>query len=151
MNLVFILLGVAVIFEGWVHLKNHCVLKIILTVFGLAIIFTAVFRHAPIESNIPFSVKDDGLHSLFATICGWSFVSFSISAAFIETSLKRKILAVAVGIIALILSILMFTVSDYMGVWQRFIFIISFAWLIFFFEAKIILRSYVNVIPLIPK
>jgi len=136
MNLVFIFLGAATIVVGWERLKKFWIHKIILTCFGSALILTAVFQHAPIEHNIPFNIKEDELHSLFANICGWSFVSFAISAAFVETSSKRKILAVVAGVISLTLSILMFTFSDYMGIWQRLIFIISFAWLLFFLNGK---------------
>lgn len=70
MNLVFILLGVATIIEGLTHLKKYWFHTTILTGFGLALILTAVFQHAPIETDIPFSVTDAELHSLFAAICG---------------------------------------------------------------------------------
>lgn len=143
MNFVFILLGVATIIEGWKLLNKYWFHKSILTVLGLSLIFTAIFQHAPIELNIPFNIREDELHSLFATICGWSFVTFAVSTAFIEITILRKVLAIAAAAIALILSILMFSVTDYMGVWQRMIFIFSFAWLIIFFEGR---RSYTKII-----
>jgi len=74
------------------------------------------------------------MHSLFATIVGFSFTIFAISAAFIERTNTKRILALLVGLIATSLSILMYSVIDFAGLWQRLMFIISFAWLIFFFE-----------------
>ena len=136
MNVVFCYLGVATIIEGWEYLKNYWSQKIIITVFGLTMIFTAVFQHAPIEPNIPFSVREDELHSLFATLCGWSFVTFAVSSAYIEITKSHKVFAVAARVIALLLSILMFSITDLMGIWQRMIFMLSFAWLIYFFEGQ---------------
>ena len=129
MNVLFWFLGISTIIEGWHYLNKYWVHKGILTVFGLSLIFTAIFQHAPIEPNIPFNIREDELHSLFATICGWSFVSFAVSTAFTESTKLRKVIAIAAGAIALIFSILMFSVTDYMGVFQRMIFIFSFAWL----------------------
>jgi len=141
MNMIFISLGAASIIEGWYRIKEYWFHKIVLMVFGLSLIFTAIYQHAPIEPNIPFNIKSDELHSLFATICGWSFVTFAVSSAHIEITKSRKVFAVAAGVIALLLSILMFSITDLLGIWQRMIFIISFAWLIYFFEGQ---RIYAN-------
>jgi hypothetical protein len=151
MNLVFILLGVATLIEGWAHLKSLWFHKILITIFGLSLIFTAVFQHAPIEQNIPFNIRDDELHSLFASICGWSFVTFAISCSFIEITFMRKALAIVAGVTALVLSILMFNITDYMGIWQRMIFMFSFAWSIFFFEGRKIIGNNNLPIPLMHK
>jgi len=136
MNLTFILLGSSVILDGWRFLGNFWFHKIVLIVFGGALIMAAFFRHAPITANTPFDVSEDKLHSVFATITGTSFTLFAISAAFIEKTFQRKIWAFSTGIIATALSIMMFTLTDYTGIWQRLLLIISFAWLIFLFHGK---------------
>ena len=59
---------------------------------------------------------------------------FAFSAAYIEKTTRRRVLALGVGLVAIVLSMLMFSVVDLAGLWQRIMFIISFIWLIFFFE-----------------
>lgn len=134
MNLVFLLLGLSCITEGWAHLKKFLFHKIAITIFGFSLILMAFFRHAPIAEGVLFDVKADQLHSLFATITGYSFALFAISSAFIEAIVARRILAVSAGIATTCLSYLIFNVSDYAGIWQRMIFIFSFAWIIYFFN-----------------
>ena len=137
MNLTFFLLGIASIIEGGMYLKNYCFQKILITIFGLGLMFTAYFHHAPIIEDIPYSIFEDKMHSIFASVVGFSFTIFSISVAFIEKEIKKKrMLSFFIGIIATGLSLLMFNVPDYAGLWQRLIFILSFAWLIYFFEGR---------------
>lgn len=134
MNTTFCLLGIACIMEAWLYLSNYCFHKIILTIFGLGLILTALFQHALIVEGMPYYVFEDRLHSVFATVVGLSFTIFAFSVAFIEEKSISRLLAVLAGLIATGLSGLMFMVTDYTGIWQRLIFLITFAWLIFFFE-----------------
>lgn len=136
MNITFCLLGIASVIEGWIYLKHYWVQKILLTIFGIGLIFTAIFQHAPIAEHIPYSVLEDDLHSIFASIVGFSFTFFAFSIAFIESRNIKRVQAVLIGLIATGLSILMFSVANYTGIWQRLIFLVSFAWLIYLFEGK---------------
>ncbi len=134
MNTVFFLLGMACIYEGWFHLKGYRFQQIILIVFGASLFLTGIFKHAPINASLPYNLMEDELHSLFATIVGFSFTIFAISAAFIEGSAGKRILALVVGLSAIGFSGLIFVMTDFAGVWQRMMFMLAFAWLIFFFE-----------------
>ncbi len=134
MNTVFILLGITCIVESWLHLKRFWVQKTLLIIFGSGLILVAFFRHAPIIRGIPYSILEDTAHSIFATIVGVSFTLFAFSAVFIEKTNRRKAIALCIGLIAIVLSVLMFSVVDLAGLWQRIMFIISFTWLIFFLE-----------------
>lgn len=136
MNTTFCLLGIATMIEGWIHLKKYYFQKIIIFIFGIGLIFTGFFHHAPIIEDIPYSIFEDQMHSIFATIVGFSFTLFAISVAFIEKETLNRIIAFLIGIVATGLSILMFYVPDYAGLWQRLIFNFSFAWLIYFFERR---------------
>jgi len=133
MNVVFAMLGTAAIIDGWVRLSNYWLHKAALIVFGTSLFLTAIFQHAPIVPSVIFSTLEDDLHSKFATVTGFSFTFFAIAAAFIESDRLRKIIAVGVGILATILSMLIFNIADLAGVWQRLMFIIVFAWLMYFF------------------
>ena len=134
MNLIFFLLGFITIQEAWIYLKQYWVQKFMLTIFGLGLVGVAIFKHAPIVQGIPYSLFEDTIHSIFASIVGFSFTLFTVSAAFIETTNKRRIIALLVGVVVTVLSVLMSSLPDFAGIWQRLIFIISFAWLIIFLK-----------------
>ncbi len=134
MNTVFFLLGITCILESWLHLKRFWFHKTLLIIFGSGLILVAFFQHAPIIGGIPYSILEDTVHSIFATVVGASFTVFAFSAAYIENTTRRRVLALGVGFVAIVLSMLMFSVADLAGLWQRIMFIISFIWLIFFFE-----------------
>jgi len=134
MNMVFFLLGAACILEAWLHLRNFWFQKVILTIFGLGLIFIAFFQHAPITGSIPFNSLEDEIHSFFANVIGFAFTILAFSAAFITKSHVGKIMALLLGCISTILSALMFSLTTYTGILQRLMFILAFAWLIFFFE-----------------
>jgi len=132
MNAVFALLGISAIVDGWRYLSKYWLHKVVLTIFGISLVLVAFFQHAPIVGGIEFSVLEDDLHSMFASITGYSFVFFAVSAAFIESTRKRKLVAVGVGIVAMLLSFLIFNVAQFAGIWQRTMFITMFAWLMYF-------------------
>lgn len=134
MNVTFILLGVCCLLEAWLHLGNFWLHKILLSVFGLGLMFTGIFQHAPILADVIFDATQDKLHSIFATIVGFSFTFFAFSSAFIEKTLKHRILDIAVAFVVTALSLLTFYLPEYSGIWQRVLFIFSFTWLIFILE-----------------
>ncbi|MDD4323103.1 MAG: DUF998 domain-containing protein [Dehalococcoidales bacterium] len=136
MNVVFALLGIASIADGWLRLSKYWLHKIVLTIFGISLVLTAFFQHAPIIPDVEFNVFEDDLHSKFATITGFSFTFFTISAVFIESTRKRKVIAVGMSIIAILLSLLIFRIDELAGVWQRIMFVIMFAWLMYFLYSR---------------
>ncbi|QUH26203.1 DUF998 domain-containing protein [Serpentinicella alkaliphila] len=142
MNVTFCILGIGTIVEAHIHLKRYWVHKILLTLFGLGLISTGIFQHAPIIDGIPYSLTEDKLHSLAASVVGFSFTMFAFSTAFIEKNNKRRILAIIKGLISIFLSILMFQVTDYTGIWQRIMFITAFAWLIYLFYRNNLRKAY---------
>jgi len=135
MNITFILLGVASIWNGWPRLKGYWFQRIVLLIFGGSLILCAFYQHAPIIREMPVDVQEDKMHSIFATLTGFSFSVFAIATCFITNNTTERAITAFVGMIALLLSILMFQVEDYMGIWQRMIFIISFGWMIYIFKA----------------
>ena len=136
MNVVFALLGTASIVDGWRQLSNYWLHKGVLTIFGISLILTAFFQHAPIVSGLVFNDLEDDLHSKFATIVGFSFTFFTFASAFIESTKKRKLTAACIGIIAMLLSMLIFNLEEFAGIWQRLMFIIMFAWLMYFLYSR---------------
>lgn len=136
MNATFVLLGIASVIDGWRSLRRFWFHKIVLVVFGLSLIACAFFHHAPIINEMPHNLQEDKIHSFFANLTGASFVIFAIATGFIVRGWFQKALAFLLGIIVTLLSILMFEVEAYMGIWQRIIFIISFGWMTYIFHKK---------------
>lgn len=134
MNITFILLGVGSIASGWSFLRGFTFQRIVLVVFGLSLILTAFFHHAPIYTNIEYNQNEDWLHSLFASTTGMSFTIFALSVTFIVRKKVDGIIAFSAGILAMALSMLMFNITQWMGIWQRLIFILCFGWLIYLFS-----------------
>ena len=134
MNISFILVGITCILEAWLHLRRFLFHKILLSIFGLSLMLTGIFRHATIIEGVIFNSIEDKLHSIFATIVGFSFAIYAVSSAFIEKAVRYLIIDIAVGFTATILSVLMSCLPNYSGIWQRAIFVISFVWLIFMLE-----------------
>lgn len=129
MNTAFILLGLSCLIEAWLHLKTFWFQKVVLSIFGVSLAFTGIFQHAPIINGLVYSPIEDSMHSIFASIVGFSFILFEFSTVFIEQNPKRRLVALAVGLVVTMLSLLMLWLPDYSGIWQRAIFIISFTWL----------------------
>ncbi len=136
MNAVFALLGIVVVADGCPRLPGFWLHRILLAVFGASLFLTAFFQHAPIVEGVAYSAWEDSVHSVLATVTGFSFSFFAISAAFIETIGTRRLAAAGVGVLAILLSLLIFNVPDLAGVWQRAMFIAAFAWLMFFLYAR---------------
>lgn len=133
MNAVFFFLGAACLLEAWLHI-DYWFQKICLSVFGFSLILTAFFQHAPIASDMAFSVGEDQIHSLLASVVGFSFTIFAFSMAFVYSKPVLRGLALGLALTAVGLSALMFSVPGYTGLLQRAMFISAFSWLIFVVE-----------------
>jgi hypothetical membrane protein len=134
MNLTFALMGLTSIYAGWSHYDGYWFQKVSLLAFGISLVFAAIYSHAPINPTLSFSVREDELHSFFASTTGFSFTVLAVSSGFIKDAKSEMWLPIVVGIIATLLSVMMFKIENYMGIWQRMIFIISFGWMIFEFK-----------------
>ncbi len=133
MNITFILLGVGSILSGWNYLKGYWFHKALLTLFGFCLVLTAFFHHAPVDISLTYDIREDELHSLFASLTGFAFTIFAISTGFIVQRKADMVVAIGVGILASALSALMFKIPEFMGIWQRMIFVMSFGWMTFLF------------------
>lgn len=136
MNTVFVLMSLSSIIGGWRFLGQYWVHKTILSLFGASLILTDFYQHAPIDSMLEYDIREDEIHSLFAKTTGWTFTIFAVSLGFICKYKSHQLLAIFIGIIAVILSLLMFhpSINYLMGIWQRLMFILTFGWLIYAFR-----------------
>lgn len=136
MNTTFILLGLGSMLSGWPYLKGYGFHKLALLIFGFSLVGAAIYQHAPIVAGVAFDAEEDWMHSLFSSMTGASFTVFAMSATFILRYRSAKAMALLVGVLAILLSVLIFTVPEFMGIWQRALFIIAFGWLIILFNGQ---------------
>lgn len=134
MNIVFIIFGIASIISALIHLKKYRVHQLLLIIFGAGLIMGAFFRCRPIIEGVSYSAILDLMHSVFAVISFGSFILFAFFTISVGETMAERILSLFAGILSAILSALMFCVTNFAGLWQRTLFIILFAWLIFFIE-----------------
>ncbi len=129
MNVVFVLLGVATIIRVSSLFNNYKFTTTMLIVFGLGLIMTALFRHRPIIEGVEFDLLQDQLHSLFASVVGFSFVMSCVTLLFENTTKQVKVMAIVLGVFASLLSWMMFMFPSIMGILQRIMFLVSFYWI----------------------
>jgi len=134
MNGSFILMAVATAQLAFTRMRSYGFQQVCIAVFSIGLVGTALFRHAPIVEGLVFSVFEDHMHSVFASLVGFSFTLFAVSTAFIVRNRTHRIVSISVATSSVILSILIFSTPEFAGVWQRIMFIVSFAWLLWLFE-----------------
>lgn len=133
MNITFMGLGSACIYEALNRLKKYRLQQSLLILFGVGLIFSGIYKHAPIDPAVSFSVREDDLHSWASSLVGMSFTAYAFVSIFILKVRRDKILAMTVGVLATLLSFLIFSIPDYAGLFQRVMFILAFTWLLYFF------------------
>lgn len=101
-------------------------------IFGMSLFMTGMFRHKPLIDLNEYSFIEDQLHSIFASTTGFSFIVFSFSHGLLSEN-KQRFVGITIAVLATILSLLMFTFPDIMGILQRIMFLSSFGWLFFYF------------------
>ncbi len=136
MNITFVCLGITYIYEV-ISLKNRSWITVLfISSFGLSLIGTALYSHAPITEGVSYSTFEDGVHSFFASTTGFGFVGFAMWTGLSERKRKMKVLGFGVGLLATLLSYMIFNFESLMGLWQRAMFVTSFAWLLYYLNYK---------------
>ncbi|UII29722.1 DUF998 domain-containing protein [Fulvivirga ulvae] len=136
MNVTFAALGLSVMTAGWKFLKNYWLQRILLLVFGVSLVLVAFYRHSPIDISLDYSNREHQIHSIFSSVTGFSFTMFAFSMAFIFKHMYDRWVAMLVGVFSVLLTMLMYSIADFAGIWHRMVFIMSFGWLIYVFGSK---------------
>ncbi|MFN4214057.1 DUF998 domain-containing protein [Exiguobacterium sp.] len=131
MNVTFVALGITAVLVSWqTRVTYHQVLG---TCFGVSLLLTGVFHHAPLVDGVPVNQFHDLLHSVFASSTGLFFTLLAAGHGFMNDGSQRIVGFIMAGI-AIVFSLGMFVAPDYMGLLQRAMFIGSFWWLFFYME-----------------
>ena len=99
--------------------------------FGISLAMTGVFQHAPLVDLNSVDLFQDQMHSIFASTTGLAFTLLAINHGFISVS-KQRIISFTMAIIAMLLSVAIFSFPQWMGLFQRILFMSAFAWLFFY-------------------
>lgn len=134
MNATFILLGASSIIAGWKVLQPYFLVKVFLIAFGMGLVGSGIFHHTPIDETLPADLYNDKIHSAFATITGIAFTILAVGGSFVMDSIFGRYFSLFIGIAAALLSYSMFQYPSYMGLLQRTMLILSFGWMIWFFN-----------------
>lgn len=132
MNTGFVAYGLGVLVDAIRRLRTAPLVAVAFMVFGLAMCLNAVFSHRPIDHAIPYDVRADEFHSLFATAVGISFTFGAIAQSFLERGLWLRLACYAAAATAIILPLGMLQFPGIQGALQRLMFAISFTWLVVF-------------------
>lgn len=131
MNSTFFLLGATAGYAAWkTNVWYHRVLG---GLFGLSLLLTGVFHHAPLVDGVASVAWQDTWHSVFATATGFLFTLLAAGHGFMTQGAQRIIAFVLAGV-AIIIPIGMFAIPEVMGVLQRVMFISAFWWLFFYMK-----------------
>ncbi len=134
MNSIFAALALSAVISGWGCYEGFVFLRIILVLFGISLVLSAIFNQAPVNPEIRYNIREDGWHLYFACTTWITFIILTFSTALILEKQADRLLAVITGISAVLLSLLASEADRTAGVWQRLLFIISFGWMIYTYK-----------------
>lgn len=132
MNTGFVAYGLGVSVDALGRTRRAPIVGVAFLVFGLAMIMNAVFSHRPMDPTRAYDVREDELHSLFATIVGISFTIGAVAQSFLERHRGRRLACYGAATAAVLLPVAMLQFPAIAGALQRVMFAVSFAWLVVF-------------------
>lgn len=131
MNLIFVCLGATSI---WIVLSIRIrFYQVVGTIFGLSLILTGVFRHAPLIDSTQINLFHDQMHSVFASTTGFSFTFLAAGHGFMTRKWQRAS-GLIMAVVATIIPLGMMALPSYMGLLQRAMFLSAFGWLFFYMK-----------------
>ena len=104
--------------------------------YGFVVFLSGIYCAAPIDPSIPYSVSEEKLHSMFATL-GGLMLSAAIFWRIFTSSNNRERLAHFIFLVAVIGLSMLFglakndTIEIGKGIIQRLLYLSGFAWLIY--------------------
>ncbi len=130
-NISFAAMSLATLIYGSYILKRHWIPFIALYFFGISFGMTAIYQLAGSNSLIHYNYTYDALHSLFSVLSGFGFIVLCLSIFTKNIGKTPKIQTALVLGLTIVLSILQFSFPEYIGLFQRLMFLICFGWLFY--------------------
>jgi hypothetical membrane protein len=106
---------------------------ILIIAYGLAVLVTGFYCAAPIDKTLPFSAREEQIHSLFAQLAGFFLIAAILWYLF--TSPSRWVFHLAFLLLIFTISALFGLSENGMiaiekGILQRVLYLVSFVWLL---------------------
>lgn len=138
MNAVFVCLGVmAILISCRTQVSYHQVMG---SIFGVCLMMTALFPHAPLVETVSPNVRSDEIHSLFASLTGFSFTLLAAGHGAVSRG-KQRYGGFVMAVLAMVIPAGMMIFPPFMGILQRMMFMSAFGWLFFFIKPPNNLRK----------
>lgn len=136
MNFIFVTLALGSVIAGWRYFEGFTAHRIVLLLFGISLILMAFFNHGPVNPDKSYNIVEDWWNAYFSCTATISFIILTIGTSFIQDKSQDRLFAIATGITAIFLAVLMTEADHSSGIWQRIMFIISFGWMICSFRVR---------------
>lgn len=96
--------------------------------FGVGLLLVAVFSHAPWEAGTPYVELEDQLHSVFASIVGFSFIAGVAVTVVVRRPRTRVSLVGDVAALLVATTVPFLLGAPVWGILQRLMFLTASAW-----------------------
>ena len=117
---------------------------VFIAVYGLSIFLSGIFCTAPIDPNLPFSIQESNLHSLFATVAGIAMSLGILWQVFASSNSRERWIRIIFLILVGVLSGLFGLAENQIlnidkGIVQRLLYLIGLTWIIY--EERMLLQT----------
>ncbi len=132
----FMLMGIGIVLL-YTKIPLHIISKILVMIFGLAMIAVGFFQHEPVAGYGVADAFESMMHSVIANVMGIAITLFAVNLVFDKKAGKNyRLLAFAAAVISSLLSLMMVVFPDYYGLFQRIMFISILGWLLYVAHLK---------------
>jgi len=117
---------------------------VFMALYGLSILLSGIFCTAPVGPNLPFSVQESNLHSLFATIAGIAMSLGILWQVFASSNSRERWIRIALLVLVGGLSGLFGLAENQIlnldkGIVQRLLYLIGLTWIVY--EERMLLQT----------
>lgn len=125
----FVVLGLAVL--GICVLRHRAWRKLatgLHACFGVGMVLVAVYSHAPWEAGVPYVALEDRLHSVFASVVGFSFIAGVTATLAVRRPRTPARTAGDITAILVAVTIPLLMATTIWGLLQRLMFLTAACW-----------------------
>ncbi len=125
----FVMLGLAVL---GICVLRHGAWRALATAlhacFGVGMVLVAAYSHAPWEAGVPYVELEDRLHSVFASVVGFSFITGVAATLAVRRPRTRARTTGDITVILVAVTIPLLMATPIWGLLQRLMFLTAACW-----------------------
>jgi hypothetical membrane protein len=111
--------------------RLHLWREVPLVVYGLGILVAGIFSTAPFLPGVAYSAGEASVHSAVATLAGVGLSLAMLLHAATPGSTRQRILHLVALVLTTAISALFGMATAGAGIWQRCLYLVGFAWLVY--------------------